>query len=402
MPMGDNNYPADSDQFFAFLGRTLKPLSDAANQYSDYKIHPNVPIYGGSNVGNLTGITGTQSLFNDMGKGLHPVYVKELKGLSQATGRPFNTLGFDPRLLDVVSLLGTTVGATQLLKGSAGLLGKTDYSGGLIPKASMSANDIGNAWATTPTGTSASSQVFDLAFQATDAKPPFSNLAKPTARPLDDLTAPIKSTGETNLSTISTPNVEKGIFQNYNTVPEIKKNLAKNQQELHDFLSRYNDTIGGNPANVNTRLKEDYKINMKLGEGKKQPQELTDVLGGRIVTNNIEDALQIIDDLPKRANVVKIDNWLTDPATPRGDGYRAAHFQIAFKNGTSAEVQIIPKPLLQINDKYKPFYDLEKHQKFTIKSPEEAAQFEKTYNQAQTERNAAWEKLKSKEYPQYQ
>ena len=94
-----NYYSTEWDNGPAVLAKLLKPVSDLSQKYGVNKI----PL-----IGDL-GISGTQSLLEDMGKGYSPVYTKEMKGLSQATGRPFNTLGADPRLLDLVSVL--TLGA---------------------------------------------------------------------------------------------------------------------------------------------------------------------------------------------------------------------------------------------------------------------------------------------------
>jgi len=120
--MAQNNYPSSTDAGFAFLANLLKPVSDVANQYNQYQVNPNVPLLGGQNIGSITGVTGTQSLLNEMGQGYNPVYVKELQGLSKATGRPFNTLAIDPRLLDVSSLLGTGAAVKQVGKAATSSL----------------------------------------------------------------------------------------------------------------------------------------------------------------------------------------------------------------------------------------------------------------------------------------
>jgi len=102
-------YPTGYDAGLGFFSDILKPISDISKKY---KINQ-IPLTGD------LGVSGTQSLLKEMSQGYSPVQVKELSGLSKATGQPFNTLFADPRLLDVVGLSTLGVG----IKPSASLLG---------------------------------------------------------------------------------------------------------------------------------------------------------------------------------------------------------------------------------------------------------------------------------------
>jgi len=272
-----------------------------------------------------------------------------------------------------------------------GLLNQSDNYFGM-PSSFISESGIGKAPATSPTGIStALSQRFDEAFQTTDAMPSFSVFAKPTARPLNDLTPTNSSTGLINFPDIQSPKVDKGIYQDYNTLNEIKQNILPYKQNLQGFLDNYSNVLGLEPGRASTRIKDDYKIGLKLNSGK-APNEISDYLGGRLVVDKPEQAQSVLGDLQKRGNVLKIDNWLND--TGKGDGYRAIHVQLGLNNGTSTEVQLVPKQLLDVYEKYKPIYDQQKHKISGDLYGDEAVKFRKILEQAKIDRNTAWEKLK--------
>lgn len=281
--------------------------------------------------------------------------------------------------------------APEVIDNTKGLLNQSNnYSG--MPSSLISESGIGKAPATSPTGMStALSQRFDEAFQTTDAMPSFSVFAKPTARPLNDLTPTNSSTGLINFPAIQSPKVDKGIYQDYNTLNEIKQNILPYKENLQGVLNNYSNVLGLEPGRATTRIKDDYKIGLKLNSGK-SPSQISDYLGGRLVVDKPEQAQSVLNDLQKRGNVLKIDNWLND--TGKGDGYRAIHVQLGLKNGTSTELQLVPKQLLDVYDKYKPIYDQQKHKISGDLYGDEAVKFRKILEQAKIDRNAAWEKLK--------
>ncbi len=332
-----------------------------------------------------------------------------LRGGNVATGG-LGTLTPDTRMLDVATLPFVGVGAAKaaqlgtkaVAKPIAGLLNKeqqlaegllnqsNNYSG--MPSSLISESGIGKAPATSPTGMStALSQRFDEAFQTTDAMPSFSVFAKPTARPLNDLIPTNSSTGLINFPAIQSPKVDKGIYQDYNTLNEIKQNILPYKENLQGFLDNYSNVLGLEPGRATTRIKDDYKIGLKLNSGK-SPSQISDYLGGRLVVDKPEQAQSVLSDLQKRGNVLKVDNWLTDAG--KGDGYRAIHVQLGLKNGTSTEVQLVPKQLLDVYEKYKPIYDQQKHKISGDLYGDEAVKFRKILEQAKIDRNKAWEKLK--------
>jgi hypothetical protein len=381
--------------------KALGLLADALTSGQEALNTVNVPYLGG--LGGLLLQQAPQYL-QDVSYGM-PAF----RGGNVATGG-LGTLTPDTRMLDVATLpfLGAgaakaaQVGTRTVARPIAGLLNKeqqlaegllnqsNNYSG--MPSSLISESGIGKAPATSPTGIStALSQRFDEAFQTTDAMPSFSVFAKPTARPLNDLTPTNSSTGLINFPTIQSPKVDKGIYQDYNTLNEIKQNILPYKENLQGFLDNYSNVLGLEPGRATTRIKDDYKIGLKLNSGK-APSEISDYLGGRLVVDKPEQAQSVLGDLQKRGNVLKIDNWLND--TGKGDGYRAIHVQLGLKNGTSTEVQLVPKQLLDVYEKYKPIYDQQKHKISGDLYGDEAVKFRKILEQAKIDRNTAWEKLK--------
>jgi hypothetical protein len=381
--------------------KALGLLADALTSGQEALNTVNVPYLGG--LGGLLLQQAPQYL-QDVSYGM-PAF----RGGNVATGG-LGTLTPDTRMLDVATLpfLGAgaakaaQVGTRTVARPIAGLLNKeqqlaegllnqsNNYSG--MPSSLISESGIGKAPATSPTGIStALSQRFDEAFQTTDAMPSFSVFAKPTARPLNDLTPTNSSTGLINFPTIQSPKVDKGIYQDYNTLNEIKQNILPYKENLQGFLDNYSNVLGLEPGRATTRIKDDYKIGLKLNSGK-APSEISDYLGGRLVVDKPEQAQSVLGDLQKRGNVLKVDNWLND--TGKGDGYRAIHVQLGLKNGTSTEVQLVPKQLLDVYEKYKPIYDQQKHKISGDLYGDEAVKFRKILEQAKIDRNTAWEKLK--------
>ena len=381
--------------------KALGLLADALTSGQEALNTVNVPYLGG--LGGLLLQQAPQYL-QDVSYGM-PAF----RGGNVATGG-LGTFAPDTRMLDVATLpfLGAgaakaaQLGTRTVARPIAGLLNKeqqlaegllnqsNNYSG--MPSSLISESGIGKAPATSPTGMStALSQRFDEAFQTTDAMPSFSVFAKPTARPLNDLTPTNSSTGLINFPTIQSPKVDKGIYQDYNTLNEIKQNILPYKENLQGFLDNYSNVLGLEPGRATTRIKDDYKIELKLNSGK-APSEISDYLGGRLVVDKPEQAQSVLGDLQKRGNVLKIDNWLND--TGKGDGYRAIHVQLGLKNGTSTEVQLVPKQLLDVYEKYKPIYDQQKHKISGDLYGDEAVKFRKILEQAKVDRNTAWEKLK--------
>ena len=87
-------------------------------------------------------------------------------------------------------------------------------------------------------------------------------------------------------------------------------------------------------------------------------------MGGRIAVDSADEIESVLKELSENANVVKVDNYYNPVGLEVGaqrDGYRAVHAQVLNSKGTTAEVQIIPKDYLPINDAGKNYYNSIRH-----------------------------------------
>jgi hypothetical protein len=100
-------------------GKIADVLKPASRFLEKYEIIPQIPLIGGTDLAELTGVKGVQTLAEDMSYGYKPIRNLE-RGKLQASY-------FDPRILDAVDLTGTAVGVPILAKN----LGKTAIKEGM-------------------------------------------------------------------------------------------------------------------------------------------------------------------------------------------------------------------------------------------------------------------------------
>jgi hypothetical protein len=100
-------------------GKIADILKPASRFLEKYQIIPEIPLIGGADLADITGVKGVQTLAEDMSYGYKPIRNLE-RGKLQ-------TSYFDPRILDAVDLTGTAVGVPILAKN----LGKTAIKEGM-------------------------------------------------------------------------------------------------------------------------------------------------------------------------------------------------------------------------------------------------------------------------------
>jgi len=100
-------------------GKIADILKPASRFLEKYQIIPEIPLIGGADLADITGVKGVQTLAEDMSYGYKPIRNLE-RGKLQ-------TSYFDPRMLDAADLAGTAVGVPILAKN----LGKTAIKEGL-------------------------------------------------------------------------------------------------------------------------------------------------------------------------------------------------------------------------------------------------------------------------------
>jgi len=169
-----------------------------------------------------------------------------------------------------------------------------------------------------------------------------------------------------NVNIPKTEDVLNKNYHKYQNMEDINKNLLPYESDLQATL----DDVAPNSAKVYTRAKLPEKVQLKVDAGK-NPQNISDYVGGRIVVDKAEDVIPTLNKLDKKANILSIDNWFDKFGHPANkDGYRAVHVQLGNTKGTSAEVQIIPKDFIEINDAGKAAYDNLRHKANKLSTPE--------------------------------
>lgn len=94
----------------------------------------------------------------------------------------------------------------------------------------------------------------------------------------------------------------------------------------------------------NARAKDIPRLLEKLAGGRR-PDTLTDYLGGRVVVDDPRMLDEVVRRLAQRYPNVEFDDFVV---APRKSGYRAIHMQVVLDNGMTAEIQIIPREILDV------------------------------------------------------
>ena len=134
-----------------------------------------------------------------------------------------------------------------------------------------------------------------------------------------------------------------GVYHHTQDMAMIERVARETEGDLRTLLDWSAEGIEG--ARVyGTRIKTGADIADKLAYGKR-PDQIGDVLGGRIVVEDDAALADVIDRLERGAEVIDRDDKL---ATPNASGYRAYHIQVMGRDGVSAEVQIVPREIAEV------------------------------------------------------
>ena len=168
---------------------------------------------------------------------------------------------------------------------------------------------------------------------------------------------PSETTRETRPSTIEGPITTVGgihptsgnrIYQGYREVNAIQREATAQQDGLRTLIR---EATGEEPAEI--RIKNQASVNRKLAIPR-EPSEISDYLAARIVAERPEDMARLADALKATGKVLYDDDFLEQPNL----GYRARHLQVELRNGLSAEVQIIPRAIFEVQARQHQNYKL--------------------------------------------
>jgi|GEM_PF-721918 len=117
-------------------------------------------------------------------------------------------------------------------------------------------------------------------------------------------------------------------------IEQLKKDNAEDilKHELNNFLDKEN--VNGS---ISTRIKDVEKAIEKMSrKGYTDVKQMTDLVGGKIVTQNVNDIYKLKDLLTKNYTSFEINDFIQNP---QNSGYRSLHLDLNIKN-QRVEIQI--------------------------------------------------------------
>lgn len=257
-------------------------------------------------------------------------------------------------------------------------------NGGLPNSLSLAAEGVGLD-KTSPTAKVASGDQA-LPSQATVLSPEPGTAIKPTSRPSKTAGSP------DNLGTIikSPSGSPVTIYHTANDMNNLLKTAEKQKEPVGQYLEKVAKNTDGTEF-YGVRIKDEASLRTKIAAGR-EPRSVSDYLGGRIVADNPAAMNTVAEQFAKDLRIIKYDD-MTAQTTPAG--YRAIHVQAATPEGFSYELQIVPKEILDAQEKARPLYEKWKELRGNI--PEDkVAEFRADQAASRQLYDDAWEKFNIK------
>lgn len=181
--------------------------------------------------------------------------------------------------------------------------------------------------------------------------------------------------------------LSNNIYQFLNDVTSLVKQANAYKPILEDGLDKIADEVPGvEQFELGARVKKKDSLDKKIAIKTMQPNELSDVLGGRLVANNMDDVEQVKAIISRDYAVIEIEDF---QLKPKPGGYRAVHIQIMSSNGLSMEVQVQVKEIRAAQDWIHPKYYEPWKGKENL-TPDEKIRRRKDVTKAEDAFNEAW------------
>jgi ppGpp synthetase/RelA/SpoT-type nucleotidyltranferase len=216
---------------------------------------------------------------------------------------------------------------------------------------------------------------------STRPEPSGSSTTRPTT-PLSTSEGPATTFRDLELGAIDGSSNKK-ILQGSNDYKALLTAAETNKPKLADALQRVTEGIDG--ASVyGVRVKDEPGLIEKITTKGRAPSTISDYLGGRVVADTPEAMNQVLARFESTGAVIEAENFVHSPKA----GYRAYHLQIGLGDGTSAEIQIVPRPIADKIDEThairQPF------KRMAEASPEGMARFKEAMERAVKVSDDAW------------
>jgi hypothetical protein len=117
----------------------------------------------------------------------------------------------------------------------------------------------------------------------------------------------------------------------------------RNKPLVDDTLTKMVAEVPGNEYH-GSRVKDLEGVQAKLAD--REANKITDYLGARVIPETPGAMAAFVQRLHDTAAVVDDDNFIADSK----QGYRARHMQLNLGDGTSVEIQLVPRPIADVQD----------------------------------------------------
>ena len=139
------------------------------------------------------------------------------------------------------------------------------------------------------------------------------------------------------------PASKKYILQGSNDIKALRAAAEQNKPEIERRLNEVAAAVPGTRL-LGTRVKDLPGLIDKVEAKGRAPNTISDYLGARVVADTPEGMEEFARRLHETGGVIEAENFL---GTGK-DGYRAYHLQVGLGDGTSAEIQLVPKPIADV------------------------------------------------------
>lgn len=137
--------------------------------------------------------------------------------------------------------------------------------------------------------------------------------------------------------------------------------------ELTSKLDAAAQAVGGAKVDAVRDKKDPERVAEKVEKDGKPVETVPDLLAARISVDSPEARTQMVDALKKQFPVVKEEDFF-EKGMP-GTNFHTHTLQVKMANGSTAEVQIVPKEVLDVNDKEHKDYEKARDAETAGKSP---------------------------------
>ena len=129
---------------------------------------------------------------------------------------------------------------------------------------------------------------------------------------------------------------------------DYKALLASAEENKPKLLDRLNEIVKGiDGARVyGARTKDLPGLELKLTAKGRNPNTISDYLSARIVVDHVQNLDAVLDKIKATGSIIEAEDFIH----PGKEGYRAVHLQIGLGDGMSAELQLVPEPVMRVMD----------------------------------------------------